>query len=75
MNINIPKSFVDFSSSNLKATSASFSVTAPTLGVSNIETDLVVTKGTSFSSTFYLVDAVSSVAILNPNYKVFILGF
>ena len=59
--------------SSLKATSASFSVTAPIFSVSHAESDLIVTKGVSFSSTFYIVDSVSGVAVPNPDYKVNIL--
>jgi hypothetical protein len=54
----------------LKATSASFSVTAPVFDVAHTETNLIVTKGAIFSSSFYIVDSVSGVAVPNPNYKV-----
>jgi hypothetical protein len=63
--------FLTFSPTYFNATSASFNITAPILGVAQSETDLTVHYNSSFSASFYLVDAVSNLPISNPSYKVY----
>jgi hypothetical protein len=59
----------------LNATSTRVIVNQAILSVLNTEKDLVLTVGSSFSTSFYIVDSVSGVAVPNPNYKVNIMVY
>ena len=62
-----------FRSTPFNKTSAVFNVTVPYLSVAQAETNLIVTQGSKFSASFYLVDAISNMEIAHPDYKVILI--
>ncbi len=59
----------------MNVTSTRVIVNQAILSVLNTEKDLVLTVGSSFSTSFYIVDSVSGVAVPNPNYKVNVMFY
>lgn len=52
-----------------------FNITSAILSAQQYEPNIAVAQNSKFSASFYLVDAVSEMAIANPSYKVFDLYF